>query len=312
MGAVVVFCETTDKGIRSASLPALTAGARLAEQHKGPLVAVVIGAGIGAAAHDAARYAAKVLAYDDAKLAAPLAETYAPLLADAVKRAGATALLGTATSSGKDILPRAAALLGAGMASDIMAVAGANRFRRPAYAGNALEEVELGGAIVVASVRQTEFPPAAPARRGPGTVEKVAVGDVDALGAEVVGAARHQERAPRPGRGQGRGLGRPRHEGRRELQDPRGADRPAGRRAGRQPRRLRRRHGAERSAGRPDRQGRRAPALHRGRDLGRHPAPGRHEGLEGHRRHQQGRRGAHLPGRRLRPGRHLGDGRSRR
>ena len=141
MGAVVVFCESDEKGIRSASLPALTAGAELAKQAGGDLVAVVIGAGVSAAAADAAKYAARVLAYDGAGLGAPLAETWAPQLVDAVKRAGATALLGTATSTGKDLLPRAAALLGAGMASDITAVLAANRFKRPAYAGNAIEEV---------------------------------------------------------------------------------------------------------------------------------------------------------------------------
>jgi electron transfer flavoprotein alpha subunit len=199
MPGVVVFCEVTDKGIRSASLPALTAGAKLAEFHKGSVTAVVIGSGIAAAAADAAKYAAKVLAYDDAKLAAPLAETYAPLLADAVKRAGAGALLGTATSSGKDILPRAAALLGAGMASDIMAVQGANRFRRPAYAGNALEEVELGGPVVVASVRQTEFPAATPAA-AVGQVENAPAGNVDALGAEVLGL--HATKSARPDLGE--------------------------------------------------------------------------------------------------------------
>src|SRR6185369_7327654 len=56
---------------------------------------------------------------------------------------------------------------------------------RPAYAGNALEEVEVAGAVVVASVRQTEFPPAAPAA-APGAVESAPAGNVDALGAEVV------------------------------------------------------------------------------------------------------------------------------
>ncbi len=122
MGAVLVFCEADEKGVRSSSLPALTAGAALAKQSGGPLVAVVIGKGVGAAAADAAKHASRVLAYDDAKLEAPLAETWAPQLVDAVKRAGASALLGTASSTGKDILPRAAALLGAGMASDITAV----------------------------------------------------------------------------------------------------------------------------------------------------------------------------------------------
>ena len=186
MPAVVVFCESDDKGIRSASLHALTAGAELAKHQGGELCAVVIGTGVGAAAADAARFAARVVGYDDPKLAAPLAETWAARLADAVKRTGAGALLATATSTGKDILPRAAALLGAGMASDITAVLGANRFRRPAYAGNAVEEVEVSGGTVVASVRQTAFPPAAPGSAA-GAVESGAVGDIDALGAELVG-----------------------------------------------------------------------------------------------------------------------------
>jgi electron transfer flavoprotein alpha subunit len=187
MGAVVVFCEVTDdgKGVRSASLPALAAGAELAKLQGGPVVAVVIGAGVGAAAADAANYASRVLAYEGAALATPLAETWAPQLADAVKRAGASALVGTATSTGKDVLPRAAALLGAGMASDVTAVLSANSFRRPAYAGNALEVVEVSGAVLVASVRQTAFAPATPGTAG--TVESVAVGAVDALGAEHLG-----------------------------------------------------------------------------------------------------------------------------
>jgi len=186
MGAVLVFCESDDKGLRSASLPALTAGAALAKQSGGPLVAVVIGKGLGAAAADAAKHASRVLVYDDAKLEAPLAETWAPQLVDAVKRAGASALLGTASSTGKDILPRAAALLGAGMASDVIGVLAANRFKRPAYAGNAIEEIEVGGNVVVASVRQTAFPPSSGSGGAAGAVEAVAVGAVDALGAELV------------------------------------------------------------------------------------------------------------------------------
>jgi electron transfer flavoprotein alpha subunit len=189
MGAVVVFCEVTDDGkaVRSASLPALAAGAELAKHQGGPVVAVVIGGpGIaGGAAADASRYAARVLAYEGAALTAPLAETWAPQLADAVKRAGASALVGTATSTGKDVLPRAAALLGAGMASDVTGVLGAKEFKRPAYAGNALEAVEISGAVLVASVRQTAFAPMAPGAAG--AVETVAVAAADALGAEHLG-----------------------------------------------------------------------------------------------------------------------------
>jgi electron transfer flavoprotein alpha subunit len=190
MGAVVVFCEVSDDGksVRSASLPALAAGAELAKHQGGPLVAVVIGGpGVsGGAGADAAKYAARVLAYEGAALAAPMAETWAPQLADAVKRASASALIGTATSTGKDVLPRAAALMGAGMASDVTGVLGAREFKRPAYAGNAIETVEVSGNVLVASVRQTAFAAAAPAGSA-GAVETVAVTAVEALGAEHLG-----------------------------------------------------------------------------------------------------------------------------
>ena len=186
MGTVVVFCEISDgnNAMRTSSLPALAAGAEVAKQAGATLVAVVVGHGLDAAARDVARYAPRVLVYDDARLAPALAETWAPQLADAVKRVGATALVGTATSTGKDLLPRAAALLGAGMVSDVTAVLGANRFRRPAYAGNAVEEVEVAGPVIVASVRQTAFQAPPP---GPQTVaiEIIAAGTLDPLGAEL-------------------------------------------------------------------------------------------------------------------------------
>jgi len=195
MGAVLVFCEASGGTLRSASLPALTAARELAAHHGGPVVAVVIGQGVGAVASEAARYAARVLTFDDAGLAAPLAETYAPVLAAAVKAAGATALVATATSTGKDVLPRTAALLGAGMASDVIRVDGTNKFRRPTYAGNALNDVEIASPIVVLSVRQTAFPAAEPAP-APGTVEAGAAGAIDALGSEVV--AVHATKSARP------------------------------------------------------------------------------------------------------------------
>ncbi len=199
MGAVAVFCETDGKGLRSASLPALAAGAELAKQQSGQLVAVLIGADLAAAAQEAAKYAGKVLAYANPDLAAPLAETWAPTLVAAVKQAGATALLGTATSTGKDVLPRASALLGAGMASDITGVLGPNRFRRPAYAGNAIEEVEVAGPVLVASVRQTAFP--APAQNPQtGDVQLIEAGAPDPLGAQRLGL--HATTSARPDLGE--------------------------------------------------------------------------------------------------------------
>jgi electron transfer flavoprotein alpha subunit len=195
MSATIVFLETSSTNLRSASLPALTAARALAKHHGGPVVGVVIGAGVGAAAADAARYVDKVLCFDNPALAAALAETWAPLLATAVKESGATALVASATSTGKDILPRAAALLGAGMASDVVAVLGTKSFRRPTYAGNAQTDVEVNTATVVCTARQTEFAPAAPAASA-GTVENKDPGAINALGSEFV--ALHATTSARP------------------------------------------------------------------------------------------------------------------
>jgi len=193
--SVLVLLETTSSHLRSSSLPAVTAARALAGHHGGPVVGVVLGAGVGAAASDAARFVDKVLCYDSAALSAGLAETWAPILAGAVKELGATALVASATSTGKDVLPRAAALLGAGMASDVIAVQGAKTFRRQTYAGNALTDIEVTTPIVVCTARQTEFAPAAPAAAS-GAVEQKSVGAIDALGTEFV--ALHATKSARP------------------------------------------------------------------------------------------------------------------
>jgi electron transfer flavoprotein alpha subunit len=193
--ATLVLLETTTANLRSASLPAISAARKLAQATGGPVVGIVIGSGIGAAAQDAARYVDKVLCCDNAALAAVLAETWAPALVAAIKKIDAAALIASATSTGKDILPRAAGLLGAGMASEIVAVTGAKKFRRPTYAGNALTDVEVTTPVVVATVRQTEFPPAAPAASA-GTVEAFDAGAINALGSELV--ALHASKSARP------------------------------------------------------------------------------------------------------------------
>ncbi|MCG5051898.1 MAG: electron transfer flavoprotein subunit alpha/FixB family protein [Myxococcales bacterium] len=193
--SIVVYLETSDVAVRSASLPALTAARALAQHRGGPIVGVVIGSGLDAAAKDAARYVDKVLAYDAPELRAPLAETYAPVLVAALKAAGADALVASATSTGKDVLPRTAALLGAGMASDISSVEGAAKFKRPTYAGNAVTTVEVTSPTVIVSARQTAFEAAAPLATV-GGVELQPAGTVDARGAAFV--ALHASKSERP------------------------------------------------------------------------------------------------------------------
>jgi electron transfer flavoprotein alpha subunit len=192
---VVVFMEVVSDKVRPASLVAVAAARAIAERGGGPVVGVIIGHALDAAANDAAQYVSRLLVYDDSRLESVLAETYAPLLARAVGRVAAAALVGTATSTGKDILPRAAALLGAGMASDIIQVDSPARFRRTAHAGNVVQTVEINSPVVVASVRQTAFAPA-PLGAVVGAIERENVGEIDSLGNEVL--ALHTTQSSRP------------------------------------------------------------------------------------------------------------------
>jgi electron transfer flavoprotein alpha subunit len=134
---------------------------------------VVFAADGSAVAAQAAKIAGvkRVLQVDDAAFAEPLAATIAPELAAIAK--GYTHLFAPSTTFGKDLLPRAAALLGVGQVSDVMAVESAQKFRRPIYAGNAIVTVEVAaGQIVVATVRIASFQPTGDG--GNATVEKLA------------------------------------------------------------------------------------------------------------------------------------------
>jgi electron transfer flavoprotein alpha subunit len=112
----------------------------------------------------------KVIAVDNAANKEPLAAVLAPQVAKLA--AGYTHVFGPSTTFGKDLMPRVAALLGVGQLSDIMAVEGAHRFKRPIYAGNAVLTVEVpADAKVVATVRVASFEAAATG--GSAAVEKV-------------------------------------------------------------------------------------------------------------------------------------------
>ncbi len=100
----------------------------------------------------------RVLTIARAENAHPLAAVLAPQIAHIAKNSY-THLLLPSTTFGKDVAPRAAALLGVGQVSDIMAVNGAHAFKRPIYAGNAIVDVEVpNDAIVVGTVRTASWP----------------------------------------------------------------------------------------------------------------------------------------------------------
>jgi electron transfer flavoprotein alpha subunit len=140
-------------------LPATLAAVSAARAIGGETDILVAGQGIGEAAKQAAAIPGirKVLAADDAAYAQPLAENIAPLLLKLVQEGGYSHLIAAATSTGKDILPRAAALLGVAQVSDIIEVKSPDTFRRPVYAGNAIETVQSLDAVKVITVRQSAF-----------------------------------------------------------------------------------------------------------------------------------------------------------
>jgi electron transfer flavoprotein alpha subunit len=149
----LVIADHDNSGIKAATLSAITA----AQQIGGDIHVLVAGQNCGAAAAAAAKIAgvSKVRVADAAAYANALAE---PLAALIVSVAGDyTHLLHAATTQGKNVMPRVAALLDAAQISDISAVVSADTFVRPIYAGNALATVQSKDAKKVITVRGSTF-----------------------------------------------------------------------------------------------------------------------------------------------------------
>ena len=159
--SVLVLAEHDGRALKPATLNTVTAAAGLG----GPVNLLVVGQGVGTVAEAAAQVAgvAKVLVADDAAYAHPLAEVLAPLVVSLAD--GHAAILAPATTTGKNVLPRVAAVLDVQQISEITAVLSADTFVRPIYAGNALATVQSKDALKVVTVRTTAFD-AAPATGG--------------------------------------------------------------------------------------------------------------------------------------------------
>jgi len=151
--AVLVLADHDGKSIRKATLNTVAAAQKIG----GDVHILVAGNGCGDAAKAAASVAgvAKVLHADAAQLADELAENVAALLVALAK--GYSHILAPATSSGKNVLPRAAALLDCQQISEIISVEAPDTFVRPIYAGNALATVKSKDPIQVITVRTTGF-----------------------------------------------------------------------------------------------------------------------------------------------------------
>src|SRR5258706_7978505 len=135
--SVLVLAEHDNKSIRKATLNTVAAAKNIG----GDIHVLVAGQQAGEAAKAASQIpgVAKVLHADAAHLGEFLAENVAALVVSLAK--GYSHILAPSTSNGKNVMPRAAALLDVQQISDIVAVEGADTFVRPIYAGNALATV---------------------------------------------------------------------------------------------------------------------------------------------------------------------------
>ncbi|WP_430242054.1 electron transfer flavoprotein subunit alpha/FixB family protein [Neorhizobium sp. DAR64861/K0K2] len=166
--AILLLAEHDNASLNDQTAKALTA----ASQIGGDVHVLVAGSGAQAAADAAAKLSgvSKVLLADDASLANSLAE---PLAALIVSLAGSyDVIMSSATASAKNVMPRVAALLDVAQVSEIIEVISPDTFRRPIYAGNAIQTVQATDAKKVITVRTASF--AAAGEGGSASVETVA------------------------------------------------------------------------------------------------------------------------------------------
>lgn len=165
--AILLLADHQNAHLSDQTAKALTAAGQIGSD----VHVLVAGSGVKAAAEQAAKLAgvSKVLVADDQNLANNLAE---PLAALIVSLAGNyETIVSAATSVGKNVLPRVAALLDVAQVSEIVAVVSADTFKRPIYAGNAIQTVQSTDVNKVITVRTASF--AAAPEGGSASVESI-------------------------------------------------------------------------------------------------------------------------------------------
>lgn len=179
--AILVYAEHDNKELKKATLNTVTAASKIG----GDIVVLVAGLGCEAVAEQAAKVTgvSKVLCASNAAFEHQLAENVAKLV---VSLAGDYShIVAPATTTGKNFLPRVAALLDVNMLTDVTAVIDAETFERPIYAGNAIATVKDTESKKVITVRTTAFDAAA-AEGGAASIEQVSAGE-DAGKSKFVG-----------------------------------------------------------------------------------------------------------------------------
>ncbi len=176
MAGVLVFCEIKDGKLKKVSREALTIGRKLAGKAGGELCAVAAGSSAKNAAAEAGAFGAKKLYVAPGAFDTYLTEPYTALLAQVISEMKPSVVLFAGTSNGRDLAPRLAARLKAGVASDadqLDWVDGKLRARRPVYAGTAFATVDVSSDPAIATCRANAFP--AEEAPGAGSAEVVDV-----------------------------------------------------------------------------------------------------------------------------------------
>jgi electron transfer flavoprotein alpha subunit len=166
--SILILAEHDNASIKAATLNTVAAANAIG----GDVTVLIAGSGCAVAAEQAAKITGvnKVLVADHPAYANQLAENISLLLADLAK--SYSHILAPATTNGKNILPRVAALLDVAQISDITAVESADTFKHPIYAGNIIETVKSSDPIKVITVRTTGFDAVA-ANGGSASVESI-------------------------------------------------------------------------------------------------------------------------------------------
>ena len=187
--SILILCDHENGQLSPVTLNAVSA----ASQIDGEMHLLVAGDQTGNVAKAAASIAgiAKVLVADDKSLENGLAENLAPLMQSL--SGGYSHMMAAATTTGKNVMPRLAALLDVMQISDIIKIEDANTFQRPIYAGNALSTVSSNEAVKVITVRGTAFEAVA-AEGGNAPIEPVAGASDAGLSAYVKSELSSSER----------------------------------------------------------------------------------------------------------------------
>ena len=203
--SILVIAEHDNAALKVATLNAIAAAQKIG----GDIHVLVAGAGCAAVAQQAAAVqgVAKVKVADAAHYQSQTAENLTALVL--AQAAGYSHILLAATTFGKNLAPRIAALLDVAQLSDIVAVESADTFVRPVYAGNALATVKSADAVKVITVRTTAFD--AVGTGGNAAVEPVAAaadtGQCTLVGRELTKSARPELGAAKTIVSGGRGVG---------------------------------------------------------------------------------------------------------